>query len=80
MSLLSLRNEAGGLALSSCQKQHQEVWMGEKGKDNEATLNMNKDALTPHNPYPAQVHLFAKVQFVILECALRTMLKHSALS
>lgn len=53
--------------------------MGEKGKDNEATLNMNKDALTPHNPYPP-VHLFAKVQFVILECALRTMLKHSALS
>lgn len=54
--------------------------MGEKGKDNEATLNMNKDAPTPHDPYPAQVHLFAKVQFVILECALRTMLKHSALS
>lgn len=38
---LSLRNEAGGLALSPCQKQHQEVWMGEKGKDNEAALNMN---------------------------------------
>lgn len=26
-----LRNEAGGLALSPRQKQHQEVWMGEKG-------------------------------------------------
>lgn len=57
---LSLRNEAGGLALSPCQKQHQEVWMGEKGKDNEAALNMNKDALTLRNPYRAQVHLFAQ--------------------
>lgn len=37
---LLLRNEAGGLALSPCQKQHQEVWMGEKGIENEAALMM----------------------------------------
>lgn len=53
--------------------------MGEKGKDNEAALIMNKDALTLRSPYRASTFV-REVQSVILECAHRTMLKHSTLS
>jgi len=30
---LPLRNQTGGLALPPCEKQHQEVWMGEEGRE-----------------------------------------------